>query len=88
MGTEGVLCWTRHAGRRYFSPALAALVSLVFTKHNFNSFVPIAQQAGQAVVPARPSLQGTVSRDFSLQVFFMNHLPQAPEKYIRVIWNF
>jgi hypothetical protein len=23
--------------------------------------------------------EGTVSRDFLLQVFFMNHLPQAPE---------
>ncbi len=30
-------------------------------------------------------IKGTVSRDFLLQVFFMNHLPQAPENNIRII---
>ncbi len=29
--------------------------------------------------------KGTVSQDFLLQVFFTNHLPQAPENNIRVI---
>ncbi len=33
-------------------------------------------------------LKGTVSRDFLLQVFFMNHLPQAPDNIIRIISNF
>jgi hypothetical protein len=33
-------------------------------------------------------LKGTVSRDFLLQVFFKNHLPQARENNIRVISNF
>ncbi len=32
--------------------------------------------------------KGTVSRDFLLQVFFINHLPQAPENNIRIISNF
>jgi hypothetical protein len=44
-----------HAGTRDFCPALAALVGPVqnnffLTIHYFNSFVPITQQAGQAVV--------------------------------------
>jgi hypothetical protein len=33
-------------------------------------------------------IKGTVSRDFLLQVFFMNHFPQAPENNVRVISNF
>jgi hypothetical protein len=34
-------------------------------------------------------LKGTVSRDFLLQVFFMNHLPPSPKNNIReVISNF
>jgi hypothetical protein len=33
-------------------------------------------------------LKGTVSRDFLLQVFSMNHLPQVPENKIRVISKF
>jgi hypothetical protein len=33
------------------------------------------------------NIKGTVSHDFLLQVFFMNH-PQAPENNIRVISNF
>ncbi len=32
--------------------------------------------------------KGTVSRDFLLQVFFMNHLPQAPDNNSRIISNF
>ncbi len=37
-----------HAGTRYFCHALSALVG-----HYLYSFVPIAQQAGQAVVQGR-----------------------------------
>jgi hypothetical protein len=53
--------WRRRAGTRNFCPALAALVSLLqniffLTVHYFSSFVPIAQQAGQAVVQCRLSL--------------------------------
>jgi hypothetical protein len=57
MGTQGVhmkgvLHWFVHLARRTstreFCPALAALVGPVL--------VPIAQQAGQAVVPRRLSL--------------------------------
>jgi hypothetical protein len=33
-------------------------------------------------------LKGTVPRDFLLQVFFINHLPQAPVNNIRIISNF
>ncbi len=33
-------------------------------------------------------LKGTVSRDFFLQVFCVNHLPPSPENSIRVISNF
>jgi hypothetical protein len=56
---KGILPWLVHwacsADTRDFCPALATLVSLVqniifLTIHFFNSFVPIAQQAGQAVV--------------------------------------
>ncbi len=32
--------------------------------------------------------KGTVSRDFLLQIFFMNHLPPSPENNTRVISNF
>jgi hypothetical protein len=54
--------WARGAGTRDFCPALAALVGPVqniFVSpylHFFTLFVPIAQQAGQAVVPRRLSL--------------------------------
>jgi hypothetical protein len=51
--------WACRAGIRDFCPALAALVSPIqniFTVHYFNSFVPIAQQAGQAAVLGRLSL--------------------------------
>ncbi len=33
-------------------------------------------------------IKGTVSRDFLLQVFSMNHLPPSPYKNIRIISNF
>ncbi len=70
MGTQrvqmtGVLSWlvrwACRAGTRDFCPALAALVDPVqnmcfLTVHYFNSFVPIAQQSGQAVVLGRLSL--------------------------------
>jgi hypothetical protein len=50
--------WARRAGTRNFYLALAALVSPVqniffLTVHNFNLCVPIAQQAGKAVMLGR-----------------------------------
>jgi hypothetical protein len=64
MGTQRVqmkevLPWLVRWALLY--PALAALVGPVqnmffLTVYYFNSFVPIAQQAGQAVVPVRLSL--------------------------------
>jgi hypothetical protein len=66
MGTQrvqmkGDLPWACRAGTRDFLPAFAALVGPVqtffsFTIHYFNSFIPIAQQAGHAVVLGRLSL--------------------------------
>ncbi len=61
--TGVLLClvrWACYAGLRYFCSALAALEGLVqniffLTVHNFNSFVPITQKAGQAVVLGRLS---------------------------------
>jgi hypothetical protein len=64
---KGVLTWLVRwdcrAGKRGFCPSLAALVGPVqttcicfLTVHYFNSFVPIAQQAGGAVVLGRLSL--------------------------------
>jgi hypothetical protein len=49
------------AGTKGFCPSVAALFSpikniLFFTVHYFNTFVPIVQQAGQAVVQGRLSL--------------------------------
>jgi hypothetical protein len=48
--------WDLCAGTRDFYPTLAALIATVkhifsLIVHYFKSFVPIAQQAGQAVVP-------------------------------------
>jgi hypothetical protein len=53
--------WALLAGTGDFCPALAALVGPVqtiffLTVHSLNSFVPIVQQAGQAVVLCRLSL--------------------------------
>jgi hypothetical protein len=51
-----LVCWACRAGTIDFGPALAALVgpvqNIFFSSplHYFKSFVPIAQQAGQAVV--------------------------------------
>jgi hypothetical protein len=70
MGTQrvqmkGVLPWlvrwARHAGTKYFCPALAALVGPVGNNfflivHFFNKFIPIAKEAGQVVVLGRLSL--------------------------------
>jgi hypothetical protein len=53
--TNGVLPWPVHcarAGTRDVCPALAAVVAV----HYLSSFVPIAQQAGQAVVLGHLSL--------------------------------
>jgi hypothetical protein len=69
-GTQGVhlkgvlpwlVHWACHAITRDFCPALGALFSPVqniffLASHYFTSFVPIPQQAGQAVVPGRLSL--------------------------------
>jgi hypothetical protein len=56
-----LVCWAVQDGTKDICPALAALVSPVqnsffFTVHFFNACVPIAQQAGQAVVKGRLSL--------------------------------
>jgi hypothetical protein len=53
--------WACHAGRRDFCSAWAApgrpSTNIFFlTVHYFNSFVPIAQEAGQAAVLGRLSL--------------------------------
>jgi hypothetical protein len=53
--------WALRSGTRDFCPALAALVDpaqniFFLAVHYFNSFVPIAQQAWQAVVQGRLSL--------------------------------
>ncbi len=75
MGTQrvqmkGVLSWLApwacRAGTRDFCPALAAPVGPVqniffLTVHYFNSFIPIAQQAGQAVALGLLSLSIRVS---------------------------
>ncbi len=62
---KGVLPWlvrrARRAGTRDFCPAFIAVVGPVQnnffrTVHYFNSFVPITQQAGQAVVLGHLSL--------------------------------
>jgi hypothetical protein len=52
--------WAYRTGTRVFCSALAALVGLAqniffLTIHFFNSFVPIAQQTGQAAVLGRLS---------------------------------
>jgi hypothetical protein len=53
VGLLGLLCQYK----RFLScHALAALYFFFFTLHYFNSFVPIVQQAGQAVVLGRLSL--------------------------------
>jgi hypothetical protein len=57
----GLVRWACRAGTRDFCSAFAALVGPVhdnffLTVHYFISFVPIAQQAGEAVVLDRLSL--------------------------------
>ncbi len=57
----GLVHWALRAGTRDFCPALSALDGPVQNRffqaiHYLNSFVPFAQQAGQAVVPGRLSL--------------------------------
>jgi hypothetical protein len=57
-----LVSWALQAGTINFCPALAVLVGTVQNmffltkKHYPNSFVPIAKQAWQAVVPGRLSL--------------------------------
>jgi len=59
-GPSLVVCWACRASTRDFCSALAAIVGqnkmFFITVYYFNSFVPIAQQAGQAAVLGRPSL--------------------------------
>ncbi len=76
MGTQrvqmiGVLPWlvrwALHVGTRDFCSALATPVGPVkniffLTVHYFNSFVPIAQQTGQAAVLGRLSLSIRLSQ--------------------------
>jgi hypothetical protein len=64
--------WAIRVGTRVFCPTLAALVGPVddiffFIVHYFNSFVPVAQQAGQAIVQGRLSLK--VCLGFYLRYF-------------------
>ncbi len=90
MGTQGVqmkgvlpwlVCWALRAGTRDFCPALAALegpVQNVFFSphiHNFKSFVPIAQQAGQAVVPCRLSLNVCLWLEIKKQAIVVQKIP-------------
>jgi hypothetical protein len=49
--------------------------------------VTVKNSYGSTTLPI-VGLKGTVSRDFLLQVFFMIHLPQAPDNNIRIISNF
>jgi hypothetical protein len=51
----------------------------------FCHLVPMSEKI--KVLPAYV-LKGTVSQDFLLQLFFMNHLPPSPRNNIRVISNF
>ena len=56
-----LVLWACRVGTRDFCSALAALVGPVqnmffITIHYYNSFVPIAQQAGQAAVLGRLSI--------------------------------
>jgi hypothetical protein len=67
-----LVCWALRADRRYFCPAMAALVGPVediffFVVHYFNSFFSIAQQAWQAVMQSRLSLK--VCLGFYLRYF-------------------
>jgi hypothetical protein len=60
-GLSWLVRWACRASTRDFFPALAALVGPVqniFSSpvHNFNSFEPVTQQAGQAAVQGRLSL--------------------------------
>jgi hypothetical protein len=82
MGTHGVqmkgvlpwlVSWALRAGTREFCPALVALVGPVqniffLTVHYFNSFVPIVQQTGQAVVRGRLSLNVCLSPPYISQL--------------------
>ncbi len=62
MGYPWLVHWDGRESTKYFCPALAAVVGpvqykiLFRTVHFFTSTVPIAQQAGQAVLPDRLSL--------------------------------
>jgi hypothetical protein len=66
--------WACRAGIRYFSSALAALIGpdqniFLLTVHYFNSFVPIAQQAGKPAVLGRLSLNICMSLVILLRHF-------------------
>ncbi len=66
--------WTCRAGTRDFCSALAALIGpdqniFLLTVHCFNSFVPIAQQAGKPAVLGRLSLKGAQAWPNRVRIF-------------------
>jgi hypothetical protein len=89
--------WACRAGVRYFCPALAALVGppntkyFFFTVHFFNSFVPIAQQAGQAVVLGRLSLNMCLSVNFNSIITIIIRLFQIYDvtkvRYLKIFFQ-
>jgi hypothetical protein len=76
-----LVCWASRARTGDFCPALAALVGPVIKNflivHYFNSFVPIAQQAGQAAVLGRLSVRMCLW-SYSLQSELMEKSRQFP----------
>jgi hypothetical protein len=79
-GPSLVGSWACRVSAGDFCPALAALVGpvknfLFFAVHYFNSFVPIAQQSGQAVVLNRLSLNTSLcASTLILLTYFLNHI--------------
>jgi hypothetical protein len=81
-----VVRWACCAGTRYFCSALAALIGhlqniFVPIVHYFNSFFPIAQEAGQAAVRSRLSLnmclkvqKATVLLQFTIWYSYMQEV--------------
>jgi hypothetical protein len=80
-----LVCWACHAHTGDFCPALAALVGPVKKNfpiiHYFNSFVPIAQQAGQAAVLGRLMVRMCLW-SYRLQSELMEKSRQFPQIHI------
>jgi hypothetical protein len=81
--------WACRAGTRDFCSSLAALVVPVqniffLAVHYFNSFVPVAQQAGQAAVLGRLSLSVCLCLRLSilLNLFFVQVRCTHPDERI------